>query len=58
MIYTFTAGGNGLLSAVADGAQPNIPGASGMTALTTDSSRQISLRHQQYSPPAWASPAA
>jgi 6-phosphogluconolactonase (cycloisomerase 2 family) len=37
MIYTFTAGGNGLLSAVADGAQPNIPGASGMTALTTDS---------------------
>jgi 6-phosphogluconolactonase (cycloisomerase 2 family) len=38
MIYTFTSGGNGLLSAVADGAQPNIPGAAGMTSLTTDSS--------------------
>ncbi|HEX3987750.1 MAG TPA: beta-propeller fold lactonase family protein [Acidobacteriaceae bacterium] len=40
MIYTFTSGGNGLLSAVADGAQPNIAGASGMTALTTDSSEK------------------
>lgn len=37
MIYTYTQGGNGLLSAVADGAAPNIPGVSGMTALTTDS---------------------
>ncbi|MGB7171460.1 MAG: hypothetical protein WA399_12305 [Acidobacteriaceae bacterium] len=38
MIYTYTQGGNGLLSAVADGAAPNIAGVSGMTALTTDSS--------------------
>jgi 6-phosphogluconolactonase len=38
MIYTFTSGGNGLLSAVADGAVPNIPGASGMTAVTSDTS--------------------
>lgn len=40
MIYTFTSGGNGLLSAVANGAQPNLPGVSGMTALTTDSTGQ------------------
>ncbi len=40
MIYTFTSGGNGLLSAVSAGAQPNIPGAAGMTALTTDSSEK------------------
>jgi len=38
MIYTYTQGGNGLLSAVADGAVPNIAGASGMTAITSDSS--------------------
>jgi Lactonase, 7-bladed beta-propeller len=38
LIYTFTEGGNGLLSAVADGAAANIPGALGMTSLTTDSS--------------------
>ncbi|HEX3660085.1 MAG TPA: hypothetical protein VHU89_01560 [Acidobacteriaceae bacterium] len=40
MIYTFTSGANGLLSAVSEGAQPNIPGAAGMTSLTTDSSDQ------------------
>lgn len=40
MIYTYTQGGNGLLSAVADGAAPNIAGASGMTSLTTDSSEK------------------
>ncbi|MGA7523733.1 MAG: hypothetical protein WBW84_14870 [Acidobacteriaceae bacterium] len=38
MIYTYTQGGNGLLSAVADGAVPNITGASGMTSLTSDNS--------------------
>jgi 6-phosphogluconolactonase (cycloisomerase 2 family) len=38
LIYTFTSGGNGLLSAVADGAVANLPGTSGMTSLTTDSS--------------------
>jgi len=42
MIYTFTAGNNGLLSAIASGgAVPNYPGASGMTALTTDSASKF-----------------
>ncbi len=36
-IFTFTQGGNGLLSAIAGGSTPNV-GAAGMTALTTDSS--------------------
>ena len=37
-IFTFTQGNsNGLLSAISGGASPNIAGASGMTALTTDS---------------------
>ena len=40
MIYTFTSGGNGLLSAVANGAVPNLANVSGMTALTTDSSEK------------------
>jgi 6-phosphogluconolactonase len=37
MIYTFTQGGNGLLSAISGGAYPNFSGAAGMSALTTDS---------------------
>ncbi|MGB9030643.1 MAG: beta-propeller fold lactonase family protein [Acidobacteriaceae bacterium] len=37
MIYTFTQGGNGLLSAITGGAFPNFSGAAGMSALTTDS---------------------
>ena len=36
LIYIFTEGSNGLLSAIATGAVPNT-GASGMTAITTDS---------------------
>lgn len=36
-IYTYTAGSNGLLSAITGGAVPNFTGASGMDALTTDS---------------------
>jgi 6-phosphogluconolactonase len=36
-IFTFTAGSNGLLSAISGGAIANFSGASGMTALTTDS---------------------
>ena len=37
MIYTFTQGGNGLLSAITGGAYPNFTGAAGMSALATDS---------------------
>ncbi|MFY9748759.1 MAG: beta-propeller fold lactonase family protein [Acidobacteriaceae bacterium] len=37
MIYSFTQGGNGLLSAITGGAFPNFSGAAGMSALTTDS---------------------
>jgi hypothetical protein len=37
MIYTFTQGGNGLLSAISGGAYPNFTGAAGMSALATDS---------------------
>jgi len=40
MIYTYTSGGNGLLSAVSQGAQANLAGVSGMTALTTDNSEK------------------
>jgi len=36
-IFTFTQGANGLLSAISGGAYPNLAGATGMTALTTDS---------------------
>jgi hypothetical protein len=36
-IYTFTQGGNGLLSAISGGAAVNAPNTAGMTALTTDS---------------------
>jgi 6-phosphogluconolactonase len=36
-IFTFTQGGNGLLSAISGGAFPNFSGASGMSSLTTDS---------------------
>jgi hypothetical protein len=36
-IYTFTQGGNGLLSAITGGAYPNFSGAAGMSSLTTDS---------------------
>lgn len=41
LIYTFTTGGNGLLSAIASAAQPNYTGTSGMSALTTDSSSKF-----------------
>ncbi len=41
LIYTFTTGGNGLLSAIASAAQPNYSGTSGMSALTTDSSSKF-----------------
>jgi 6-phosphogluconolactonase len=37
MIYTFTPGGNGLLSATSGGAVSNLSNTTGMTALTTDS---------------------
>jgi 6-phosphogluconolactonase len=37
-IFTFTQGGNGLLSAISGGAAANAPNAAGMTSLTTDSS--------------------
>jgi 6-phosphogluconolactonase len=37
-IFTFTQGGNGLLSAISGGAVGNVPTATGMTALMTDSS--------------------
>ena len=37
-IFTFTTGGNGLLSSISGGAVGNTPNASGMSALTTDSS--------------------
>ncbi len=40
-IFTFTQGGNGLLSAISGGAFPNFSGAAGMTALTTDSSSKF-----------------
>lgn len=36
-IFIFTQGSNGLLSAISGGAYPNLAGATGMTALTTDS---------------------
>jgi 6-phosphogluconolactonase len=36
-IFTFTQGANGLLSSISGGAVANVPGAAGMTALTTDS---------------------
>jgi 6-phosphogluconolactonase (cycloisomerase 2 family) len=36
-IFTFTQGGNGLLSAISGGAFPNFSGAAGMSSLTTDS---------------------
>jgi 6-phosphogluconolactonase len=36
-IFIFTQGSNGLLSAISGGTYPNIAGATGMTALTTDS---------------------
>ncbi len=39
-IFTFTQGGNGLLSAISTGAAPNVPTTSGMTALTTDSANK------------------
>ncbi|MFP5226025.1 MAG: lactonase family protein [Acidobacteriota bacterium] len=39
-IYTFTQGGNGLLSAISTGATANAPGAAIMTALATDSKNQ------------------
>lgn len=39
-IFTFTQGGNGLLSAISTGAAPNIPNTTGMTALTTDSNNK------------------
>jgi 6-phosphogluconolactonase len=40
-IFTFTAGGNGLLSAISGGAAANTPNATGMTALATDSSSKF-----------------
>ena len=40
-IFTFTQGGNGLLSAISGGAVGNVPTATGMTALTTDSSSKF-----------------
>jgi 6-phosphogluconolactonase (cycloisomerase 2 family) len=41
LIYTFTVGTNGLLQAISGGAAPNYAGASGMTALTTDSNSKF-----------------
>ncbi len=41
LIYTFTTGGNGLLTAIASAAQPNYSGTSGMSAMTTDSSSKF-----------------
>jgi len=41
LIYTFTTGGNGLLSAIASAAAANYSGTSGMSALTTDSSSKF-----------------
>jgi len=40
-IFTFTQGGNGLLSAISGGAVGNVPTATGMTALMTDSSSKF-----------------
>jgi len=39
-IFTFTQGGNGLLSSISTGAAANAPNAAGMTALTTDSNNR------------------
>jgi 6-phosphogluconolactonase len=41
LIYTYTAGGNGLLTGIASASEPNYSGTSGMSALTTDSNSRF-----------------